>query len=357
MADLDTQVRIRKPQPTLYDVSRLSGVSSATVSRVFSGRARVSDEVRKRVLEAANQLSYEPSHAARALAGARTHTLGAIFPEIASGFYADVLAGIDEVAAESGFDVLASFVGKSRRRPDLVNRLLRQGRVDALVLLNLDDSIDLRAEAVDQLPIILIDREINGSKLPVIGMDNIGGAEAMIEHLFEQGHRRIALLTGPEGNFDSDERLIGCERAFNMLGLTMDPSLVWKGGFTLASGQQVARQFLETRQPLPDAIFCFNDVMAIGMMSEFERAGISVPGDVALAGYDNVETASHLSLTSVVCPMRLMGQMAARWAIDAVTENERPANHKLQVRLVVRNSSTGKKNLQPGSGSSGGRIG
>src|SRR5881227_222089 len=91
---------LRKAQPTLYDVSRLSGVSSATVSRVFSGKARVSDEVRQRVMDVAKQLAYQPSHAARALAGRQTQTLGAIFPEIAGGFYADLLAGIDDVAAE-----------------------------------------------------------------------------------------------------------------------------------------------------------------------------------------------------------------------------------------------------------------
>src|SRR5436190_14038744 len=167
---------LRKAQPTVYDVSQLSAVSPATVSRVFSGTARVSDEVRKRVLDAAQQLGYEPSHAARVLAGRRTHTLGVIFPEIASGFYADVLAGIDEVAAESGLDVLASFVGHGRKRPELIQRLLRQGRVEALVLLNLDNSIDLAPETVDPLPIVLIDREINGSGLPVIGIDNVGGA-------------------------------------------------------------------------------------------------------------------------------------------------------------------------------------
>src|SRR3954468_17661336 len=151
----DGQLGPRKAQPTLYDVCRLCGVSSATVSRVFSGKARVSDEIRKRVMAAASELSYEPSHAARALAGRRTNTVGAIFPEIASGFYADVLAGIDEVAAESGFDVLASFVGKRRSRPELVKRLLRQGRVDALIILNLDNTIDLNPHSMEDLPIVL----------------------------------------------------------------------------------------------------------------------------------------------------------------------------------------------------------
>jgi DNA-binding LacI/PurR family transcriptional regulator len=335
--------RARNAQPTLYDVCRLCGVSTATVSRVFSGKARVSDEIRKRVLDAARQLDYEPSHAARALAGRRTHTLGAIFPEIASGFYADVLAGIDEVAAESGFEVLASFVGKRRSRPELVQRLLRQGRVDALLLLNLDDTKDLKLESLDHLPIVLIDHEIRGSNLPVVGMDNIGGAESMIDHLFEQGHRRIAILTGPQGNFDSDQRLLGCRRAFERLGLTLEDQLIWTGAFTMESGVAAAREYHASRRPLPDAIFCLNDAMAIGVLSELQRAGLSVPGDVALAGYDNVEAAGHLSLTSIACPMRLMGQMAARWAVDLLNRNERPVQHRLQVQLMVRNSSASRR--------------
>jgi LacI family transcriptional regulator len=343
MSETLSQAPAVKPKPTLYDVCRLSGVSSATVSRVFSGKARVSDEIRKRVMAAAQQLSYEPSHAARALAGRQTHTLGAIFPEIASGFYADVLAGIDEVAAESGFDVLASFVGKRRSRPELVKRLLRQGRVDALLLLNLDDTPDLTADTLDHLPIILIDRQINGSKLPVVGMDNVGGAEAMIEHLYEQGHRKIAMLTGPAGNYDSEQRMLGCRRAFERLGLTLDESLIWRGDFTLPSGARAAGEVLESKRPLPDAIFCFNDAMAIGMLGEVTRAGVAVPEDVAMAGYDNVDAAAHLALTSVACPMRLMGQVAARSAVNLMVRNERPTTHRLQVRLVVRNSSAGKE--------------
>jgi LacI family transcriptional regulator len=335
--------RAGAPISTVYDVSRLASVSTATVSRVFSGSAKVSDNVRQRVLEAAKQLAYEPSHAARALVGRRTNTLGAVFPEMASGFYAEVLAGIDEVAAESGFDVLAAFVGTHRRRPELVRRLLRQGRCDAILLLNLDDRLDLNSEAVDQLPIVLIDREIPGCNLPAVGLDNVGGAQAMIEHMFEQGHRRIAILTGPSGNFDSEQRILGCRQGFARLGLTLDERLVWKGAFTVESGGQAARAFLESQQPLPDAIFCLNDAMAIGMLNEFKRAAILVPGDVALGGYDNVEAAEHLSLTTVACPMRLLGQVAARWAVDLVTRNERPAGHRLQVRLVARNSTMGRQ--------------
>ena len=238
--------------------------------------------------------------------------------------------------------MLASFVGKHRSKPELVKRLLRQGRVDALLLLNLDDSLDLEPESIGQLPIVLIDHEIAGSGLPVVGMDNIGGAEAMVEHLFEQGHRRIAVVTGPAGNFDSDQRLLGYRRASTRLGLTLDHKLIWNGAFTLASGARAVREHLDSKQPLPDAIFCLNDPMAIGVLNELQRSGVSVPGEVALAGYDNVEAAAHLSLTSIACPMRLMGQMAARWAVELITRNEKPVTHRLQVRLVVRSSSTGR---------------
>src|SRR4051794_10451073 len=246
MSETLSPVPARTTQPTLYDVSRLSGASIATVSRVFSGKAKVSDETKKRVIDAASQLAYEPSHAARALAGRKTQTLGAIFPEIASGFYADVLAGIDEVAAEHGFDVLASFVGRRRSRPEMVKRLLRQGRVDALLLLNLDDAADLTADSVNQLPIVLIDHEIKGANLPVIGMDNVGGAEAMIEHFFEQRHRRIAIVTGPEGNYDSEQRLLGCRRGFARMGLSWDDALVYRGNFAIDGGVAAVREILDT---------------------------------------------------------------------------------------------------------------
>jgi DNA-binding LacI/PurR family transcriptional regulator len=334
---------VRKTPPTLYDVSRLSGASIATVSRVFSGKNKVSDETRKRVMDAARELSFEPSHAARALAGRKTQTFGAIFPEIASGFYADVLAGIDEVAAENGFEVLASFVGTRRSRPELIKRLLRQGRVDGIILLNLnDESNDLDPDALDELPIILIDREISGTTLPVVGLDNVGGAEAMIQHLFDQGHRRIGIMTGPHGNFDSEQRLIGCRLAMKRLGITLEPKWLWPGAFTVESGAQVMRDAIEAADPLPDAIFCLNDAMAIGALGELHRRGIQVPRDVALAGYDNVEAAAHLSLTTVASPMRLMGQVAARWAVDLVTHNKRPEGRRLKVQLAVRNSSAGK---------------
>jgi LacI family transcriptional regulator len=346
MSQVITQKNGRPAQATLYDVSRLSGASIATVSRVFSGKTQVTEKTRQRVMQAARELAYEPSHAARALAGKKTDTLGVIFPEIASGFYADVLAGIDEVAAESGFDVLASFVGTRRSRPEMVKRLLRQGRVDALILLNLDDRADLKPGDVEGQPIILIDREISGALLPVIGLDNQSGAEAMIEHLFEQGHRRIAILTGPEANFDSNQRLAGCRRAFQKLGLKLDDKLIWNGAFTDSSGARVANELINSHAGLPDAIFCLNDAMAIGMLKEFQRAGVSVPDNVALAGYDNVEAAAHLSLTSVASPMRLIGQLAARSAINLVAKHEKPVSHRLQVRLVVRNSSAGRKNAR-----------
>lgn len=332
-------VPVSKSLPTLYDVCELSGVSSATVSRVFSGNTPVSEERRRRVLEAAKSLGYVPSHAGRALRSRRTQTLGAIFPEMARHFYPDLLAGIDEVASDSGFDVLACLVGKKRRKSELVDRLLGQGRVDALILLNLQNRPGLSGDVLDSLPIVLIGRGIPGSSLPVVGMDNVGGACAMIEHLHAQGHRKIAVLTGPAGNYDSEQRLLGCRKAFAQLDLKQNPRLIWQGEFTFASGIAAAREVVAGKVPRPDAVFCLNDAMAIGMMGELRSAGLSVPGDIALGGFDDVHESRHLSLTTITVPTREMGQKAARFTLDFINNNQRPTSQQMPVRLVVRDSS------------------
>jgi LacI family transcriptional regulator len=176
-------------------------------------------------------------------------------------------------------------------------------------------------------------------------MDNVGGAEEMIEHLYDQGHRRIAILTGPQGNYDSERRLAGCRRAMSRLGLSLDEKLIWNGAFTFASGIRAARQLLRSRAPMPDAIFCLNDAMAIAMLAELRDAGVSVPGDVALAGFDNVDESAHMSLTTVAAPMRLMGETAARAAVDLVVKGKRPRSQLLPVRLVVRASSRARRRI------------
>jgi LacI family transcriptional regulator len=117
----------------------------------------------------------------------------------------------------------------------------------------------------------------------------------------------------------------------------------------MTSGVDAARELLDSKAPLPDAIFCFNDAMAIGLVNKLHSAGVFVPGHVAVAGYDNVDAAEHLSLTSVACPMRLMGQVAARWAVELVNQDKKQVGHRLQVRLVVRHSSAARKTKAPGS--------
>ena len=196
---------------------------------------------------------------------------------------------------------------------------------------------------MDELPIILIDREISGTTLPVVGLDNVGGAEAMIQHLYDQGHRRIGIMTGPHGNFDSEQRLIGCRLAMKRLGVTLEPKWLWPGAFTVESG--AAKPCVTPSKPaipFPMRFSVSTMRWRSGRWASCTGTAFRSRGDVALAGYDNVEAAAHLSLTTVASPMRLMGQVAARWAVDLVTRNERPAGRRLKVQLAVRNSSAGK---------------
>ena len=334
----------KRGQATLYDVCRLSGVSTATVSRVFGGSANVRDQVRQRVLDAAKELAYVPSHAARALAGKRSNTLGAVFPEIASGFYAEVLSGIDRVAAGRGFDVLAAFRGGNRRgREELVQRLVGQGRIDGLLLMQTEMAEPLSPALLQNVPIVMVDRESAGVAGGSVCVDNVGGAESMIDHLVERGYRTIAVIAGPAGTFDSDHRLIGCRRAMIRHGLGVDDRYFLRGDFTIESGSAAVEALLASGLRRPDVVFCLNDLMAIGAMNAFRRAGLSVPEQIGLAGFDNIDASEHLSLTSVASPMRRMGEVAAETLTDVVLNGAEPAHVRLSTILMPRQSTAPRK--------------
>ena len=329
----------KSPPATLYDVCRHTGLSSATVSRVMNDSPQVRPSTRDRILQAARELGYVPSHHARALASKQTRTLGVIFPKIASGFFAEVLEGIDEVAAEQEFHLLAAFSHNRTNEQKLVQQFLHDGRVDCLILMNLllPDSF-VREAATAPTPMVLLDRPVPGAPVACITLDNVRGAEAAMLHLVSLGHRDIAILTGPEGTHDAQERLRGCRQAARAAGLPLDPTRLWPGGFTEESGYQTARTRLLQDSSPPDAIFALNDDMALGALEALQEQGLGVPQHVGLVGFDDVGPARYLQLTTVRCPMRRMGRDAAAAAIQLSTTHEAPANRVLGTELVVRRS-------------------
>jgi LacI family transcriptional regulator len=327
---------------TLFDVSRRCGVSSATVSRVVNGSPLVQEHTRQRVLRAIRDLRYRPSHAARTLARQRTDTLGVIFPEIDSGFFSEVLRGIDQVAAEHHFHLMTAFSHGLKDEEELVMRFVQERRVDTLIILNLLlPNPVVRRAAQAGLPLVLIDRPVSGANLTSVSMDNFGGAQAAYLHLLQQGYRRIAIITGPKGSYDADQRLLGCRQVAGVWGMPIPRTLVWRGDFSEESGEAAVRRELDAGRELPDAIFACNDMMAIGAMTALRERSIRVPEDVALVGFDDIGPARHLGLSTVRSPMQDMGKAAARAAIDRVLNTDKPARRQsvLPTRLMVRQSS------------------
>lgn len=324
---------------TVLDVSRQSGVSTATVSRVINQSPKVRPATRVRVLKAIEELGYMRNHSARALARQRTDTIGVVFPGIDSGFFTEVLKGINEYAVSRDYHLMVAFSQGAQGEHDRVSEYLQAGRVDALILMNLGMSDEfVRQAAQRELPIVLIDRPVKDARVASVMINNRSGADAAMSHLLGLKHEKIAILAGPDGTIDAAQRMEGCELAAKRVGYAFDRDLIWPGDFLWESGYELMNNWLDSGKALPDAMFALNDPMAMGVMESMHEHGLSVPEDMALVGFDDVQAARYLGLTTVHSPMREMGRVASEAAISLVTGGRTQLEQVLETQLIVRRS-------------------
>ena len=335
---------------TIKDVAKAADVSVATVSRALNGHQNVAEAVRKRVLEAAAALRYSPHHAARSLSSRRTQTVGVVLPDLHGAFFSELMRGIDQVARTRGLHLLVSSYHGNPEEQGAALRAMR-GRVDGLLLLSpyVHDADFLARNVDDSLPLVLINAS-GPVERPSIGIDNYGGARAMVRHLLDIGHRRIAFIRGPDDNDDAGERLRGYRDALADAGCAP-----WElpGRFDEDSGHR-AGQSLVAMTERPDAVFAANDTMAIACIYALGRAGVRTPDDIAVAGFDDVPLARyvHPSLTTMRVDIAELGARALRALLDPQTEQaQTPASTRgLQPALVVRDScGAGHDRKQPRS--------
>ncbi len=327
---------------TIKDVARVAQVSVATVSRALNGHGNVAEEVRNRVFAAARELRYTPHAAARSLSSRRTQTLGVVLPDLHGEFFSELMRGIDQAAREHGLHLLVSSYHGDPEEQGAALRAMR-GRVDGLLVM----SPYMEAPAVldDSLPMVLINSQCQGESVAALGVDNYGGAFAMVEHLVMCGHRRIAFIAGPAGNFDAHERLRGYREALKRFAPDAE-SWVVPGDFDEASGHRAGLALLDAAQR-PDAVFAANDMMALGCLFAFAHAGVQVPEDVALAGFDDIPMARyvHPSLSTVRGNLSELGARAARMLIARLAEGVvvAPQPQALTPELIVRESSASRR--------------
>ena len=323
---------------TIRDVARESSVSIATVSRVFNKSPLVSDGTRERVMAAAERLGYWPNGIARSLITSRTHSIGVLLPELHGEFFSEVIHGIDLAARENGLHLLVSRATTTADELASALRSLR-GRVDALIIMapDLDTSAELRLFA-GQVPTVLLNSDAVIDGCDRISVANVEGARAIVGHLIGLGHRRIATITGPAHNVDARQRLEGYRAALDEVGVAAAQRIEVAGDFTEPSGYAATRALLE-RRVRPTAVFVANDHMAIGVLSALQDAGVVVPRDLAVVGFDDIPMARYLTppLTTVHVDLRRMGQRAMGLLLD-----RGPSGHGggrcevLDTTLVVR---------------------
>ena len=326
---------------TIKDVAREANVSVATVSRALNGHENVAEQVRKRVLEVADRLRYSPHHAARSLSSRRTHTIGVVLPDLYGEFFSELMRGIDQVARERGLHLLVSSYHGNRAEQGKAVRAMR-GRVDGLLLMS--PFVDGRGtpdvgtdeDMEPSMPALLINSGLPGGRT-ALNVDGYGGARKMVRHLVGAGHRRIAFIAGPADNFDAHERLRGYRAALAELLPDTRP-WVLDGDFSEAAGHRAGHALL-AGDKRPEAVFAANDMMALGCLFAFSQAGVSVPGDIALAGFDDIPLARyvHPALTTMKVDIAELGGQALRTLLQA--GHDPGTTLSISPELVVRESS------------------
>lgn len=333
-------------RPTLEQVAVRAGVGRGTVSRVVNGSPRVSDRTRTAVRAAIAELGYVPNRAARALAAGSTEAVALVVPEpetrlFAEPYFAGILRGVSSALAEADLQLLLTLV-RDRRERDRFAHFAAAHRVDGVLLVSVhaDDPLPDLLERLD-VPAVLGGRRSAGEAVPFVDSDNEGGARLAVGHLLDVGRREIATVTGPLDMHAARCRLDGYRAALRAAGRSAPEQLVAHGDFS-EEGGHTAMTALLARRPGLDAVFCASDLMAAGALRALRGAGRTVPGDVALVGFDDSAVARRTDppLTSVRQPMEEMGRTMARLLVEQITRRAaRPDPVVLPTALVRRASS------------------
>jgi LacI family transcriptional regulator, galactose operon repressor len=345
-----------KNSVTIRELARLSGVSVGTVSRALNGYPDVGQVTRERIIRLAEELDYTPQAAARTLVTRRSHVVGIFLetgknhPDIQHPFFHEVLVGIKTGLGAAGYDLLL-FASENPGNGYGTHSYLKRcnhHHVDGAVLMGLSaDDPEVDRLARSSLPCVSVDVEFQGTHSSWVSSDNFQGAELAVKHLKESGHTRIGHIAGLLETTPGRQRLAGFQRAIERAGLGYFDELVVYGDFYFESGVAAMEKLLALDEP-PTAVFTASDMMAMGAMRAVQAAGLSVPDDVAVVGFDDIAIAAMAtpSLTTVRQEKARLGELAANTLLRQMEEGANGSidtNITLPVTLVVRESTAGDR--------------
>jgi DNA-binding LacI/PurR family transcriptional regulator len=322
----------------MEDVAREAGVSRALVSLVMRDQPNVSPVRRGRVLEVAGRLGYRPNAMARGLASRRTRTVGVVLDDLRNPFFAEIAGGVEELASALGYQLLLGAGGRLARRERAALATLLEYRVDGLILVSPRMRAADIAGAAAEVPVVVVGRQVRGLDGDSVLIDERHGTGLVLDHLTSLGHKRIVHVDAGRGA-GGPQRRSAYLRGMRARHLGSYARLI-PGDFTEEAGTNAARELLAEPE-LPTAVFAANDMVAAGLLGEFDRAGVAVPGDVSIVGYDNISIAhlAHVSLTTVDQPRSDMGRMALELLLARI-EHRRPGLVRLvEPTLVIRSTT------------------
>ena len=318
---------------TLKDVAKHAGVSVTTVSYVLNDVGNISDDTRKRVLNAARELNYHPNAFARNLKKRKTHTIGVFITRFGGSFYEEILEGIHEAVLETEYELLVCPESRTNRR------IFTHRQVDGAIVF--DSKIENETViklASKKFPIVVLDRLLQSDYLLPLLLDNQRGTKEAFYHLYNQGARRIAFVSGALDSFDNADR----EKAFlEEAGKNNVVVRCYSGNFTEVSGYKAAQMIIETGD-LPEAVFCANDQMAIGFIKAMKAHKLKAPGDIAVVGFDDIQIARYMrpTLSTIGASRFSWGAAAATQLIDFLENGNAFQPHRIPTRFIQRKSST-----------------
>jgi LacI family transcriptional regulator len=325
---------------TIKHVAEAAGVSTATVSRVLSGKSPVSEEVRKRVLSAVESLEYRPNALARSLREETTKTLGLVVSNVMNPFFTAVARAVEDAASKKGYSVILCNADEDADKEDFYLEVLLQKRVDGLIISPArNKSRQLSGLVRAGVPVIFVDRSIEGLGIPAIRVDGRKAIEDLVEYFVRLGHERLAIVSGPPEVVTGAERLNAFLDSVRKRRVTIPEEYVRLGDFRRESGRRAMRELLQLRQQ-PTAVLVVNNLMCLGALQAAREAGCRIPEDISIASFDDVTWFELMEppITAIAQPTQELGVMAAQMLLEQLEEDRKPESRTLEAELVIRGS-------------------
>lgn len=330
---------------TIKDVAKLAGVSHTTVSRVLNNSQSVKPDTREKILGIIKELNFSPHTSARSLISGKNYTIGLVIlydlQQFPPDFLPSILMGMATELNKGGYSLTLFFDHVQGKKQQVSLRMLNKNALDGVFVLSVESETEVayRVAKID-LPMVLVNQQLAGLELDSVVADDEGGAYDAVSHLIGLGHCTVGYIDGSPGFCSSISRKAGYRRALEEAGIQEDAALQRVGFFDAVRGYQAARSLLAAR-PDVTAIFAANDLMALGAMNAAKDMGLRIPGDIALAGFDDANFANVMGLTTVNKPRTQMGAEAARLMLGILSDgpSREVRNIVLPTRLVVRGST------------------